>query len=172
MTLPGSACTPRERSGKATSYTLRMMDVLTRRSAHHTNSGLGWDQFGLASVAKARGSGARRPELRGNGGCRHRTRPRLQPRRGEGQPEADPGQFLGELRSVEIQARQRGLSSSIATVIVFDSIETPGFGIYLTMLVQYCGRDKIDPCAKTILPKIDREIEKLRTSWPALWKKL
>ena len=68
--------------------------------------------------------------------------------------------------------RQRGLSSSIATVIVFDSIETPGFGIYLTMLVQYCGRDKIDPCAKTILPKIDREIEKLRTSWPALWKKL
>jgi hypothetical protein len=75
------------------------------RSAHHTNSGLGWDQFGLGSVAKARGSGARRPELRGNGGCRHRTRPTLQPRRREGQPEANPGQFLGEFRSVEIQAR-------------------------------------------------------------------
>jgi len=87
------------------------MDVQTVRSEHHTNSELGWNQFGLGSAAKAGGSGARRPELRGNGGCRHRTRSRLQPRRGEGQPEADPGQFLGELRSVEIQASKFDLAS-------------------------------------------------------------
>jgi len=74
------------------------------RSAHHMHSVPGWNQFGLGSAAKAGGSGARRPELRGNGGCRHCTRPTLQPRRREAQPEADPGQFLGEFRSVEIQA--------------------------------------------------------------------
>lgn len=123
MTLPGSACTLRERSGKPTSHTLLMMDVQTIRSEHHTNSGLGWNQFGLGSAAKAGGSGARRPELRGNGGCRHRTRPRLQPRRGEGQPEVDPGQFLGELRSVEIQA------SNANSAVLFSSSRCSGFSI-------------------------------------------
>ena len=92
------------------------------------NSGLGWNQFGLGLAAKAGGPGARRPELRGNGGCRHRTRSRLQPRRGEGQPEADPGQFLGELRSVEIQASGVGLSTQVilvfgASVIIFGIVE-------------------------------------------------
>src|SRR3989304_6794398 len=102
--LPGSACALCERSDKRTSDTLRMMDVQTMRSAHHTHSGLGRNLFGLGSATKAGGSGARRPELRGNGGCRHCPRPTLQPRRREGQPEADPGQFLGGFRSVEIQA--------------------------------------------------------------------
>jgi hypothetical protein len=105
MMVPDFACAPCERSTKRTSHPVPMMNVTTAISAHYTHSVTGRNQLGLESVTKAGGSGARRPQPRGNGSCRHCTQPTLQPRRRKGQPGADPGQFLGRFRSVEIQAR-------------------------------------------------------------------
>src|ERR1700694_4930120 len=104
MRILGFAYVPCERSRKRTGHTVHMMHVPTALSEHYTTSAIGWDPLGLGSVTKAGGSGARRPELRGNGSCRHCTQPTLPPRRRDGQPGADPGQFLGRFRSVEIQA--------------------------------------------------------------------
>ena len=67
---------------------------------------------------------------------------------------------------------EKGFSSAIAVAIVYDSIATAGRGIFLTLLVHDCGRDRIETCAKNILPAIDKEIENLRTNWPSLWKTL
>ncbi len=75
--------------------------------------------------------------------------------------------------SVSIESREltKGDNSAIGYAILYDSLTTPVDGILLTLLVQTCGRDRIETCAN-ILPKIDQEVENLRKNWPALWKTL
>ncbi len=90
-----------------------MMTVTTVRSAHHTNSGISRNLFGLGPGSERRRIGRsptrttrqrRLPTLH--------SQPTLQPRRRGGQPEAEPGQLLGEFGSVEIQASGRARARS------------------------------------------------------------
>ena len=67
---------------------------------------------------------------------------------------------------------QKGIASAIAIIIVYDSPQTPIGGFYITSGVDYCGSDRIEICAKGVLPDIDEAIETLRREWPALWKTL
>ena len=73
---------------------------------------------------------------------------------------------------LSLPSEQPGHDSTIAIVIVYDSLETPGNGVYITSSVQVCGRTQVESCAKGRLPLIDRAVEYLRNSWPSLWKTL
>lgn len=64
---------------------------------------------------------------------------------------------------------EKGLASAIAAVIVYDSLTTPGIGIYLDTTVQTCGRAATETCAKQLLPLIDRAVQDLQTHWADLW---
>lgn len=76
------------------------------------------------------------------------------------------------LLSVESYANQKGVSSAIGTTIVYDSLQTPGNGIWLTSSISHCGSDRVESCAKNELPNIDDAVEYLRKSLPNLWKNL
>ena len=65
-----------------------------------------------------------------------------------------------------------GLASAIAIVIVYDSLQTPGNGIFVTTVILSCGSNQVESCAKNTLPHIDRAVEYLRTQWPTLWETL
>ncbi len=63
------------------------------------------------------------------------------------------------LVSVDSYASQMGVSSAIGISIVYDSMETPGNGIFISSSVSSCGRDHAESCAKNdVLPSIDREV--------------
>src|SRR5262249_38742088 len=59
-----------------------------------------------------------------------------------------------------------------SVTIVYDSMNTPARGAYLTSYVAVCGVQRINECARGILPDIDSAAEFLRTKWPGLWNTL
>ena len=63
-------------------------------------------------------------------------------------------------------------SIAMASAIVYDHVSIPGLGIFLTSGVSSCGRDRVENCAKGILPNIDSAVEYLHRGWPDLWKGL
>lgn len=67
---------------------------------------------------------------------------------------------------------QKGVTSALGIVIVYDSLATPGDGILIVGLLHICGESKIDSCAKDILVQIDRALDQFRVNWPNLWKTL
>lgn len=74
--------------------------------------------------------------------------------------------------SVDGSDNQKGASSAIALAVVYDSVDTPGSGILLDLVVKDCGSNRVEACAKRTLPNIDEAVGTLRKSWPALWKLL
>ena len=100
MKLPGSACAPCERPDNLTSHTLRRIVVQDRRSAHHTKLDIGRNLFGLGWQRKPEDRALTDPIYEETAAADTALGPRFN-RAGE---KADPGQFLGEFRSVEIQA--------------------------------------------------------------------
>ena len=65
---------------------------------------------------------------------------------------------------------QTGIRTAVSTSILYDSVDVPLGGAYLTSLVQICGRNVMAACARDLLADIDREIESLRTRSPNLWR--
>ena len=55
--------------------------------------------------------------------------------------------ILVRMVSVEAYASEKGISSAVAIVIVYDSVNTPGIGILRQYLVRACGRDRAVDCA-------------------------
>jgi hypothetical protein len=63
-----------------------------------------------------------------------------------------------QLASVESSVEE-GISSAIAIAIVYDSLQTPGNGIWVTVIALSCPSDQVQACAKNTLPHIDRGVE-------------
>jgi hypothetical protein len=72
----------------------------------------------------------------------------------------------------ETHADNKGRSSAIAEVILYNSLLTPAGGIFITVNVLICGVEQVENCATRRLPQIDRAVEYLRKSWPSFWKTL
>jgi len=64
------------------------------------------------------------------------------------------------------------ISSAIAYTVAYDHFSVPFNGILLTYGVVVCGRDRVESCAKMIMPKIDGAAESLRQYRPDLWQTL
>ena len=73
---------------------------------------------------------------------------------------------------VSVDADVNRVSTAISSVVVYDHVSIPGFGIFLLSGVQSCGRDRVETCVKLILLNIDSMVEVLRTRWPELWRSL
>ena len=73
---------------------------------------------------------------------------------------------------ITLSEGNKGSASAISETIVYASQTTPLLGGYITSAVQHCGRNKVNECAKGILPNIDRAAELLRRYWLDLWKTL
>jgi hypothetical protein len=69
--------------------------------------------------------------------------------------------------SVNNVVAEKGDSSAIGIIIVYDGSQTPGNGIYLSASVSICGKDRVESCAKSTLPDIS--VEFLRKDEPSLW---
>lgn len=77
------------------------------------------------------------------------------------------------VRLVSLDNKQAtGHSSSLAVAIVYDSANTPGFGILLDLAVHNCGRERVSECARGVLPDIDQAVQQLRRNNPGLWERL
>jgi hypothetical protein len=50
--------------------------------------------------------------------------------------------------TVDTDDPNRGVSSSIATSVVYDSLDVPLQGLFLSAQVQYCGRSRVESCEK------------------------
>jgi hypothetical protein len=74
--------------------------------------------------------------------------------------------------SVDNVVAEKGVSSAIGIIIVYKGSQTPGDGIYLSASVSICGKDRVESCAKSTLPDIDRSVEFLRKDEPSLWNTL
>lgn len=68
--------------------------------------------------------------------------------------------------------RDQGLSSAIAVSFVYDSFDTPLYGMYIMMSVSMCGKDKVENCAQNLLTTTATAIDRLRKRSPDLWEKL
>jgi len=66
----------------------------------------------------------------------------------------------------------KDLGSAVSSVFVYDSAAIPIRGAFIAAVILTCGRDRIEDCARIILPDIATAVELLRTGWPALWKSL
>jgi hypothetical protein len=67
---------------------------------------------------------------------------------------------------------EKGLWSAIGVSFVYDSVETPGNGIFLSSALSHCPSNQVQSCARQVLPSIDSMVEYLRKTWPSLWKTL
>lgn len=65
-----------------------------------------------------------------------------------------------------------GNSSSIAIALAYDSFNAPVNGIYITSLVQSCGRDVTQKCAADLLPSIDNAVTYLQKKGFRYWASL
>jgi hypothetical protein len=76
------------------------------------------------------------------------------------------------LATVDESARNPGNASSIAITIVYDSVNAPLYGLYLTTLVHSCGVSAAQSCAQQVLPRIDEQVVRLRESGARYWRGL
>lgn len=74
--------------------------------------------------------------------------------------------------TIDDSMQNKGYASAIATTILYDSTEVPLGGAHLTTLVQTCGRDVVNTCARSLLAAIDAQVTRLRTRSPRLWNTL
>jgi hypothetical protein len=65
-----------------------------------------------------------------------------------------------------------GNVSAISDAIAYDSLQVDGSGIFMSNGVHVCGRERIDFCAKSLLPRLDGNAQRLRKFWPHLWNNL
>lgn len=68
--------------------------------------------------------------------------------------------------------QEQQMRTGMAVVIVYESPQTTGRGVYLRGAVLTCGSDQVETCAGDILPVVDRAVEQLQTNWPELWQTL
>src|SRR5437773_3033978 len=61
--------------------------------------------------------------------------------------------------SLDIEDSARGSRSALSVSIVFDSLDTPLGGIYLTSYVQTCGTLRAQNCAADLLALVDKQID-------------
>jgi hypothetical protein len=62
--------------------------------------------------------------------------------------------------------------SAISVAIVFDSLDVPAGGVFLTSMVYDVGRDRVVLVAEMMLAALDREIDRLRRLWPSLYSQM
>ena len=73
---------------------------------------------------------------------------------------------------LSIDSDVSGVNAAISNAIIYDHVSIPGWGIILSLGVQSCSQDRVETCAKEILPNIDSGVEALRKGWPDLWRSL
>jgi hypothetical protein len=73
---------------------------------------------------------------------------------------------------VSIDSDVSGVNAAISNAIIYDHVSIPGWGIILSLGVQSCSQDRVETCAKEILPNINSGVEALRKGWPDLWRSL
>ena len=74
--------------------------------------------------------------------------------------------------SIDDNPATEAVSSAIGITIVYNSLQTPGNGTYLSSAVFSCGHSRVQSCARNTLPLIDRAVEFLQKIEPSLWKTL
>jgi hypothetical protein len=65
-----------------------------------------------------------------------------------------------------------GVSTAAAKAYVYDDLDMPGRGMYIYSQAHFCGRDRVQQCARSTLASTDRAVELLRTEHRSLWNKL
>ena len=68
--------------------------------------------------------------------------------------------------------QEQQIRTGMAVVIVYESPQTVGRGVYLRSAVLTCGADQVETCAGDILPVIERAVEQMQTTLPELWQTL
>jgi hypothetical protein len=65
---------------------------------------------------------------------------------------------------------EKGRRTAIAISILYDALDVPLGGAFLTSSVQICGRAVAATCARGVLSLIDKHTDSLRTRAPRLWQ--
>jgi hypothetical protein len=79
-----------------------------------------------------------------------------------------------KLGMASVAADARGsMSSAIATVVAYDSVEEPMGGTLITWFSQICGRDRLQSCARSLMAGTDTVVnETLSQRGSDLWRSL
>lgn len=84
----------------------------------------------------------------------------------------DPARPQLKASIVTIDIGTSGLSTAISTTILYDSLDIPLNGAYLTSFIQTCGREKVQSCADSLIALIDKQAEFIRTKHVRYWNAL
>lgn len=60
----------------------------------------------------------------------------------------------------------------VSHTFVYDSIDMPLSGAYITSSVQFCGNSVVQGCARTLMGHLDAAVNRLRKDAPKLWQTL
>lgn len=85
--------------------------------------------------------------------------------------EADP-RIVVYLVTIETSRSSPGSSTSAAMTVAYDSDALSLRGYLLTTVVQNCGTQRTQECARDLAASVDEQLEKVRKDWPSLWKLL
>lgn len=85
--------------------------------------------------------------------------------------ETDP-RIVIYLITVETSRASPGSSTSAAMTVAYDSDALSLRGYLLTTVVQNCGSQRTQECARDLAASVDEQLEQLRKDWPNLWKNL
>lgn len=83
-----------------------------------------------------------------------------------------PARIRVMLVSLDSDTPDQGRRSAISVTILYDALDIPLSGAYLSSTIQLCGRDRATACARSTMAKIDAQAEYLKTKSPAFWKAL
>lgn len=62
--------------------------------------------------------------------------------------------------------------TAMAVAFVYDSIEMPMGGAYITTSIQTCGRDRVTSCSTSLMGSLDAASDQLRRGNQGLWQTL
>ena len=65
-----------------------------------------------------------------------------------------------------------GGGTAMAIAFVYDSVDMPMGGAYVTTTIQTCGRDRIAACAVSLMGSLDSAADRLRRGTKELWQTL
>ena len=85
--------------------------------------------------------------------------------------ESDP-RIVIHLITIDTLSSSPGNGTSAAMTVAYDSDNLSLRGYLLTTVVQNCGSQKTQECARNLAASIDDELEYVRKDWPSLWKLL
>ena len=76
------------------------------------------------------------------------------------------------LASVDSSTTSPGSGTSMSVAITVDSRTIDMRGLYLTVVQQVCGLNRLQSCARGLAGNIDSQLEFIRKNWPTYWRLL